>query len=316
MSSRMDEFFYGVPTNASAFDLDVNNSGEIIRKTATDHDVAAAQVSNGLVTSGGGWKLNYDPNKLNLNQYQGNWVNNTFTAAATQILADGYRPGNINTVKDVFDFSLRNSSQSLTYGSTLAALLNSGDARARLTLPTDPLVLDLNGDGVRLTDYLTAPVFFDADNDGGSLEETGWVSAQDGIVVVDVNANGKIDNISESLSEYFGGVAGTNGETGQKRFANGFAALASLDSNADGVFDNEDAAWSSVYVWVDANHDGKSWDDRNANGAIDAGETSELKSLAALGITQINLKNQLQSGEVRDGTGGKCSRAGPLCKMA
>jgi hypothetical protein len=41
-------------------------------------------------------------------------------------------------------------------------------ARA-LTLPTDPLVLDLNGDGVRLTDYLTAPMFFDADNDGGSL---------------------------------------------------------------------------------------------------------------------------------------------------
>ena len=301
MSSRMNEFFFGVPTSASAFDLKVNSSGEIISKTATDHDAAAAQVGNGLVTSGGGWSLNYDPNKLNLNQYQGNWINNTFTAAATQILADGYRPGNVNTVKEVFDFSLRNSSQGLTYGSTLAALLNSGDARARLTLPTDPLVLDLNGDGVRLTDYLTSPVFFDADNDGGSLEETGWVSAEDGIVVVDTNANGKIDNISETVSEYFGGTAGVNGEAGQKRFANGFAALASLDSNTDGVFDKLDAAWSSVKVWVDANHDGKSWDDRNGNGAIDTGETSELKSLSDLGITQINLKNQAQSGEVRDG---------------
>ncbi len=301
MSSRMDEFFFGVPASASAFDLKVNSSGEIISKTATDHEAAAAQVSNGLITSGGGWNLSYDANKLNLNQYQGNWINNTFTAAATQILADGYRPGNANTVKDVFDFSLRTSSQSLSYGSTLAALLNSGDARARLTLPTDPLVLDLNGDGVRLTDYLTAPVFFDADNDGGSLEETGWVSSQDGIVVVDANANGKIDNISETLSEYFGGTAGTRGEAGQKRFANGFAALASLDSNADGVFDKQDAAWSSVKVWVDANHDGKSWIDLNGNGAIDAGETSELKSLSDLGITQINLKNQAQSGEVRDG---------------
>lgn len=301
MSSRMDEFFFGVPTSSSAFDLKVNSSGEIISKTPTDHDAAAAQVANGLVTSGGGWSLNYDPNKLNLNQYQGNWVNNTFTAAATQILADGYRPGNANTVKDVFDFSLRNSSQSLSYGSTLAALLNSGDASARLTLPTDPLVLDLNGDGVRLTDYLTSPVFFDVDNDGGSLEETGWVSPEDGIVVVDANANGKIDNISETLSEYFGGTAGTNGEGGQKRFANGFAALASLDSNADGVFDKQDAAWSNVKVWVDTNHDGKSWDDLNSNGAIDAGETSELKSLSDLGITQIDLKNQAQSGEVRDG---------------
>lgn len=139
------------------FALTTDTLSGIKYKESIDHDAAAAQVSNGLVTSGGGWNLSYDPNKLNLNQYQGNWVNNTFTAAATQILADGYRPGNINTVKDVFDFSLRNSSQSLTYGSTLAALLNSGDARARLTLPTDPLVLDLNGDGVRLTDYLTAP---------------------------------------------------------------------------------------------------------------------------------------------------------------
>ncbi len=301
MASRMDEFFFGIPASASAFDLHVNSSGEIIRKSATDHDVAAAQVTNGLVTSGGGWNLNYDPNKLNLNQYQGNWVNNTFTAAATQILADGYRPGNVNTAKDVFDFSLRNASQSLTYGSTLAALLNSGDARARLTLPTDPLLLDLNGDGVRLTDYLSAPVFFDADNDGGSLEETGWVNPEDGIVVLDANANGKIDNISETLSEYFGGKAGTNGEAGQKRFANGFAALASLDSNADGVFDVRDSSWSSVKVWVDGNHDGKSWNDINGNGSLDAGEASELKSFSDLGITRINLDNQAQSGEVRDG---------------
>ncbi|SEQ13693.1 Regulatory P domain of the subtilisin-like proprotein convertase [Pseudomonas cuatrocienegasensis] len=254
-----------------------------------------------MVLGNASWHIGYDPNKLNLNQHSNGWINNTFTAAATQILADGYRPGNGNTVKEVFDFSLRNASQGISYGSALGALLNSGDARARLTLPTDPLVLDLNGDGVRLTDYLTSPVFFDADNDGGSLEETGWVSPEDGIVVVDGNTNGKIDNISETLSEYFGGTAGTNGEAGQKRFANGFAALASLDSNADGVFDKQDAAWSNVKVWVDANHDGKSWNDLNGNDAIDAGETSELKSLADLGITQVNLGNQIQSGEVRDG---------------
>ena len=299
--------YVGVPSIPIAsvsdnyFKLDINNAGSVTEKGATDHERNAAQVADGLVRSGGGWTITYDPNKLNINQMQGNWVNNTFTAAATQILADGYRPGNINTASDVFDFSLRGSSQGLSYGSTLGALLNSGDARARLTLPTDPLVLDLNGDGVRLTDYLTAPVFFDADNDGGSLEETGWVSAEDGIVVVDTNANGKIDNISETLSEYFGGAAGSNGDAGQKRFANGFAALASLDSNADGVFDSQDAAWSSVKVWVDGNHDGKSWLDLNGNGSIETGETSELKSLTELGITRINLGNQAQSGEVRDG---------------
>jgi hypothetical protein len=262
-----------------------------------DHAAAAAEVDQGLVTSGGGWKLKTDPNKLNLNQYQGNWINNTFAAAATQILADGFRPGNVNTAKDVFDFGLRGASQNLTFGGKLGALLNSGDAGAPMTLPTDPLVLDLNGDGV----HLTAPVFFDADNDGGSLEESGWVSSEDGIVVVDANANGKIDNISETLSEYFGGAAGTNGEGGKKRFANGFAALASLDSNTDGVFDARDSSWSSVKVWVDSNQHGKSWNDRNGNGVIDSGEASELKTLGELGITRIDLNHQTQSGELRDG---------------
>ncbi|WP_191488078.1 hypothetical protein [Pseudomonas sp. FEN] len=38
--------------------------------------------------------------------------------------------------KIIFDFSLRTPSQSLSYGSTLMALLNSGDVRARLTLLT------------------------------------------------------------------------------------------------------------------------------------------------------------------------------------
>ncbi|XVN13926.1 hypothetical protein QZH47_21670 [Pseudomonas corrugata] len=67
------------------FALTTDTLSGIKYKESIDHDAAAAQVSNGLVTSGGGWNLSYDPNKLNLNQYQGNWVNNTFTAAATQI---------------------------------------------------------------------------------------------------------------------------------------------------------------------------------------------------------------------------------------
>lgn len=284
------------------FSLAVNNVSVLEEKSPVDHEAAAAQVSNGLVSSGGGWKLGYDANKLNSNQYQGDWINNTFTAAATQILADGYRPGNGNTVKDVFDFSLRSATQGFSYDPRKSgALLNSGNAQARLTLPTDPLVLDLDGDGVRLTDYVSAPVLFDIDNDGGSLEETGWVSSGDGIVVVDRDGNGKIDHIGETLSEYFGGAAGSGGNAGEKRFKNGFDALKSLDSNGDAVFDDKDAAWSSVKVWVDGNHDGKSWDDANGNGAVDAGEASELKSLSALGISRIDLAYAEQSGEVRDG---------------
>ena len=53
---------------------------------------------------------------------------------------------------------------------------------------------------VKLTSYNNSEATFDVDNDG-KLERTGWVSNQDGILVEDKNNNGKIDNITETISE-------------------------------------------------------------------------------------------------------------------
>ncbi|WP_245148679.1 hypothetical protein [Avibacterium paragallinarum] len=145
----------------------------------------------------------------------------------------------------------------------------------RSRLPVDPLVLDLNGDGVKLTGYTENAVLFDIDNDG-ALEETGWVSAEDGLLVRDLNNNGKIDNISEVFSEYYGGRAGRDGESGEKHFRNGFEALRSLDSNHDGLFNERDSGFAQVRVWKD----------KNQNGITDSEELFDLKSL---GITEINL---------------------------
>jgi len=166
--------------------------------------------------------------------------------------------------------------------------LNDGFQGGAQSVYVDPLVLDLNGDGVKLTDYGSAPVLFDADHDGGSLEQSGWVDANDGIVVQDLSGNGVIDGIHETLSEYFNGAVGTGGNAGTRPFANGLAALKSLDSNSDNVFSSSDTAWNNLRVWVDANHDGKT----------DAGE---LKTFADLGIVSINLSGTSQSGLVRDG---------------
>lgn len=152
------------------FSLKIDNAGTAKQKGSTDHDAEAADVAKGLVTSAGSHRVTSDSATLNINQYKGNWINNTFAAAATQILSDGYRPGNHNPTEEVFDFGLRNVATGLSYQGAMAALLNSGDARARQTLPTDPLILDLNGDGVRLTNHRDAPVFFDADNDRGNLD--------------------------------------------------------------------------------------------------------------------------------------------------
>ncbi|WP_028893336.1 hypothetical protein [Syntrophorhabdus aromaticivorans] len=77
--------------------------------------------------------------------------------------------------------------------------------------------------------------------------------------------------------------------------------MKSLDSNNDNVFNASDTDWNNVKVWVDANHDGKSWRDTDGDGVKDAGEATELHSFSELGITSINLGSATQSGLVRDG---------------
>lgn len=128
--------------------------------------------------------------------------------------------------------------------------------------PVDPLVLDLDGDGIELTSFVRGTVRFDVDNDGYA-EQTGWVTKDDGILVHDLSQNGKIDDITETISEYYGAKSGTR-QFGQDSAGNGFKtgfdALISLDKDAtghsDGVFDNKDVAWSSLHVWKDVNHNG------------------------------------------------------------
>ena len=130
-----------------------------------------------------------------------------------------------------------------------------------------PLVLNL-GSGAVGTTSIANGVSFDLGGTGTAVN-TGWITADEGFLVEDLNNNGVID----SGKEMFGtATALASGGTA----GNGFAALASLDSNGDGVINSQDAAWNSLQVWVDANGDGIS-------------EPGELHSLSSLGITQINL---------------------------
>ncbi|MGF6097933.1 hypothetical protein [Pseudomonas sp. 18175] len=155
----------------------------------------------------------------------------------------------------------------------------------------DPLILDLVGEGVKLTSVFESPVQFDMKHDGQKVQ-TGWSGNGEGIVVMDLNKNGTIDDISELLSEYFGAAQGSPESASIKTFENAFYALRSLDSNNDSVFDRQDAAWAEVKVWIDANHDGNPW--------TSAGRVSELYSLDELGISQIDLNFVRQSADVRN----------------
>ncbi len=130
-----------------------------------------------------------------------------------------------------------------------------------------PLVLDLNGDGVQTT-HLTSGVKFDLNADGVK-ETTGWTAGGDGLLTIDLNGDGKVNDGSELFGSSFKLADGSLAK-------DGFEALKSLDSNHDGVVNSSDALFASLQVWVDANNDGVS----------DKGEMFHLKDL---GITQFNL---------------------------
>ena len=110
-----------------------------------------------------------------------------------------------------------------------------------------PLAIDLDGDGVE-TVSVDNGVYFDHDGNGFA-EKTGWISSDDALLVRDINGNGQIDDGSELFGDQ---TILSNGE----KAANGFEALADLDSNHDGVFDGDDEAFGQIKVWQDLNQNG------------------------------------------------------------
>lgn len=76
----------------------------------------------------------------------------------------------------------------------------------------DPLLIDLDGDGIETT-YVNNRVYFDHNADGFK-EKSGWVSADDGLLVYDKNGNGTIDSGRELFgtnTEYISGILADSG---------------------------------------------------------------------------------------------------------
>src|SRR5262249_57260642 len=147
-----------------------------------------------------------------------------------------------------------------------------GDAGVTGTT-SDPIVLDLGAPGIAFTSASNG-VSFDINGDG-TKEHVAWTAGNDGFLAYDVNGSATIENGTELFTPNF---AGGN-------YASGLAALATLDTNGDGVINAADASFSKLLVWQDDNH----------NGVTDAGE---LSSLADDGITAINLNAASGSGTI------------------
>lgn len=134
-------------------------------------------------------------------------------------------------------------------------------------------MIDLDGDGIETVSQSQSGVHFDLNGDYFA-ESTGWVSADDGFAVRDVNGNGRIDDISEM----FGGPD-----------RSGFGDLAALDGNHDGVITLADAQFASLRIWRDLDGDG----------ITDAGE---LSTLAESNIASLSTGKTAQNFDTPQGT--------------
>ena len=122
-----------------------------------------------------------------------------------------------------------------------------------------PIALDINGDGVQTTAIGATHGTFDLLGNGTPIE-SGWLSGEDAFLAVDNNGNGIIDDISE----LFGGNVGE-----------GFAKLATYDTDGDGLIGQEEILTGRLLLWQDANE----------NHSTDEGE---LISLGSQGIVSLN----------------------------
>ncbi|QLA17373.1 hypothetical protein [Desulfolutivibrio sulfoxidireducens] len=152
-----------------------------------------------------------------------------------------------------------------TVSDTLQASQSAYSSAMNSFSPGDPLLFDLNGDGVNTVSLNDSKAFFDIDGDGFA-ERTEWASGNDGMLAVDANENGLIDDVSEFF--------------GNDTAANGIAKLKSYDLNSDNRIDANDSVFSHFKIWQDANE----------NGITDSGELKTLAdwNIASIGLTTTN----------------------------
>lgn len=79
-----------------------------------------------------------------------------------------------------------------------------------VTVPKDPLLIDIDGDGIETTSVENG-VYFDQENDGFA-EKSAWVGKDDGVLAYDKNNNGRIDDGNEIFGDSYVKTDGTTGK--------------------------------------------------------------------------------------------------------
>ncbi len=140
------------------------------------------------------------------------------------------------------------------------------------TKKSNPVLLDLDGSGLSVTELDASTVYVDSTNDG-LFNRTAWAGAGDGVLFYDADNNGAITSTREFVFTEWDPTAATDLE-----------ALASVfDLNGDGILSGTELDGFKVMV-------------TEANGELVA------KTLAELGIVSIDLTGNATQIELPDGS--------------
>lgn len=225
---------FSTRTRISTLAADITQQMPIIDKTTNDaHKIIKRKVNNSTNTS--------------------SKKDNNSSSSSDTSSKSGRNPSNGEVVEDA------------------AGSANSNKERAENTRGRngryDPLILDLDGDGYGINSKKKG-THFDLNCDGFA-ERINWTNS-DGILAIDKNGNGKIDNGREVFGDSF---ILNNGQKAK----NGFEALTQYDTNNDNFFDTKDRDFYKFYLWIDSNENGIS-------------EAKELCKLSETNIARINLE--------------------------
>ena len=141
----------------------------------------------------------------------------------------------------------------------------SGDSSGSFTTElAAPIAIDLDQDGIEYLSREAGVVF--TDQSIGEPVNTAWVGPDDGLLVIDANNSGTIDEAREYVFTEWSETAETDME----------AIAEVFDTNQDGVLDAQDDQWDQFRVWQDKDSDGQT-------------DQGELVSLGDLMIESIDL---------------------------
>jgi len=143
-----------------------------------------------------------------------------------------------------------------------------------------PILLDLDGNGIRITELSQSTHFVDATGDG-LQNSTAWAGAGDAVLFYDPARPGHPDGLNDIVetSQYI------FSEWDPTASSDIEALRAVFDSNGDGVLNASDAAFADFKLMV-----------TNADGS------TSVMTLAAAGITGIDLTGDATHIELPDGS--------------